>query len=61
MRSRILLLILVPPILLFLCALLFLWVPLPHPFPLALSTERNQMAAFEVGIMGMGYLIGLSM
>ncbi len=54
MRLRILLLILLPPI------LLFLWAPLPHPFPPALSAGRDQMSAIVTGILGIGYLIGLA-
>ena len=60
MRSRILFLILVSPILLLLCALLFLWVPLPYPFPPTLSAGRNQISAIVAGILGSGYLIGLT-
>jgi len=60
MRWRILLLILVPPILLFLCALLFLWAPLPHPFPPALSAGRDRISVIVTGILGIGYLIGLA-
>ena len=60
MILRILLLLLVPPVLLFLCALAMMWIPLPHPFPSALSGERNQMSAIVTGVLGAGYLVGLA-
>jgi len=60
MKLRILLFILVPPVLLFLCALLVMGAPLPHPFPPPLSEGRDSMAAILTGILGAGYLIGLA-
>lgn len=60
MRLRVLLLILVPPILLFLCALVILWMPLPQPLPPPLSGGRNRMAAVMTAILGLGYLAGLA-
>ena len=59
MKLRILLLILVPPILLFLCALIILWIPLPQPFPAPLSGGRNRTSAIITGVLGIGYLVGL--
>ena len=60
MKLRVLLLVLVPPILLFLCALVTLWMPLPQPFPPPLSGGRNRMAAVMTGILGIGYVAGLA-
>ena len=60
MRLRILVLIVVLPVLLFLCALLIMGAPLPRPFPPPLSGGRDQMAAITIGILGAGYLIGLT-
>ena len=57
---RILLLLLIPPILLFLCALITMWLPLPEPFPPALSGGRNLISAVVTGILGIGYLLGLA-
>jgi hypothetical protein len=57
---RILLLLFILPILLLACALFTLWIPLPHPFPAALSSERNLLSAIATGILGLGYLIGLA-
>jgi hypothetical protein len=59
MKPRLLLFILVPPFLLFVCALILIWIPLPRPFPPALSGARNRMAALLVGLLGVGYLAGL--
>ena len=56
---RILLLLLVPPLLIFGCALIVIWVPLPRPLPPALSSARNLMAAITTGILGIAYIIGL--
>ena len=53
---RIILLILVPPILLFLCALVTMWIPLPQPFPPAQSGARTRVVAILTGILGLGYL-----
>ena len=58
---RILFLILVPPVLLFGCALLMMSLPLPQPFPPPLSDGRNQMAAVITGILGVGYVFGLAL
>lgn len=60
MKYRILFLLLIPPALLFLCALVTIWMPLPDPFPPALSGERNRAAAIVIGVLGMGYVIGLA-
>jgi hypothetical protein len=63
MRSltlRILVRILVPMALLSSFALLAIWAPLPHPFPPALSGARNLVAAILTAILGLGYLIALS-
>ncbi len=57
---RILLLIFLLPILLLACALITLWIPLPHPFPEALSSERNLISAIATGILGLSYLVGLT-
>ena len=57
---RVLLLILVPPILLLLFAVLFLWVPLPQPFPPALSDGRSRLSAMVTGVVGIAYLIKLA-
>ena len=59
MKTRLLLFILLPPLLLFACALILMWLPLPRPFPPALSSARNRMAAALVGLLGIGYLAGL--
>ena len=59
MKFRILLALIIFPILLFLCALSLMWMPLPQPFPVALSGERNQMAAILTGVMGFIFVIGL--
>jgi hypothetical protein len=53
---RIVLLILIPPLLLFACILMALWVPLPRPFPPPLSHTRNLVAAIAAGVLGIGYL-----
>ncbi len=60
-RLRILLMLLIPPILLFLCALMIIWLPLPQPFPPALSRGRNLMSAIVTGILGAGYIVGLAL
>ncbi len=57
---RILLLIFLLPILLLACALIALWMPLPHPFPAASSSERNLISAIATGILGLSYLVGLA-
>jgi hypothetical protein len=60
MIMRFLLVVLVPPILLLLCAVLLLWIPLPQPFPPALSAGRNRLSAVVTGTLGLGYLIALA-
>jgi hypothetical protein len=60
MRLRVLLLIVLPPIVFLLCALLFLRTPLPPPFPPPVSAERDRAFAIVTGILGVGYLIGLA-
>jgi hypothetical protein len=57
---RILLLVLVPLILIFACALLMIWLPLPRPFPPALSGARNKVAAIVTGVLSLSYVIGLT-
>ena len=57
---NILLLILVPVVLLFACALGMMWVPLPRFFPLPLSQGRNLMAAITTGVLGIGYVTALT-
>jgi hypothetical protein len=57
---RIVWMIFVPVVLLFCFALIVIWVPLPHPFPPALSQTRNLWAAIMTGILGIGYLGGLT-
>jgi hypothetical protein len=57
---RIILLILIPPLILFACVLVALWVPLPRPFPPPLGQTRNLVAAIAVGVLGIGYLVGLA-
>jgi len=52
--------ILVPIVLLFCFALIVIWMPLPRPFPPALSQTRNLWAAVTTGILGIGYLGGLT-
>lgn len=59
-KLRILLMLLIPPILLFLCALIIIWLPLPQPFPPALSGGRNLMSAIVTGVLGAGYIVGLA-
>lgn len=41
-------------------ALLIILVPLPEPFPAAMSSERNFLAAFLTGLLGMFMLISLA-
>jgi len=60
MKLRILWLLLALPILLFLCALIGMWLPLPQPFPPALSSGRNLTSAIVTGILGAGYIMGLA-
>ena len=57
---RIVWMIFVPVVLLFCFALIVIWMPLPRPFPPALSQTRNLWAAVVTGILGMGYLGGLT-
>lgn len=52
-------LLLLPPVLLFGLALGLMWVPLPQPFPDPLSADRSLMAAVITGILGLGYLVGM--
>ena len=58
---RTLLIIIIPPLLIFACALLIIWLPLPQPFPPALSGGRNQVAAVVAGLLGLAYLVGLAL
>ena len=48
-------LLIVPPVLIFGIALFLLWLPLPP----ALSRNRNLIAAVVTGLLGMGYLIAV--
>jgi hypothetical protein len=57
---RILVLAFVPILLIFACAMVILWVPLPAPAPAPLSKARNLAAAITVGVVGMAYMIGLT-
>lgn len=57
---RFVLLILIPPIILFVLALAMILMPLPRPFPEAKSSARNLVAAITTGVLGMLYLIGLT-
>ena len=61
MGLRILLWLVVIPVLLFLCALTMIRLPLPQPFPPALSRGRNLMAAIVTGVLGLGYILGLAL
>ena len=47
-------------ILLFFCALILMWMPMPKPFPPPLSKGRNLMAAITVGVLGMADVIALA-
>lgn len=58
---RTLLIIIVPPLLIFACALLLIWLPLPRPLPPALSGGRNLAAAVMAGLLGLAYLAGLAL
>jgi hypothetical protein len=57
---RVLLAIVVPVALIFGCALVLMWLPLPQPFSPALSDGRNRLAAVVTGILAGGYLIALA-
>lgn len=57
---RLMLLLVLPVLVLFGLALALMWAPLPHPFPPALSSERNLMTAIAVGVLGMVYLAGVA-
>ena len=59
MKRHMLILILGYPFLLFGCALLMIWMPLPQPFSPALSGTRNRMAAIVIGLLGVAYVAGL--
>jgi len=52
--------LLMVPFLIFVCALFALWLPLPRPFPPALSQSRNQIAALAAGILFFGNLLLLA-
>ncbi len=54
------LLLLAPPLILCVCALATLWIPLPPLFPPAMSGARNQLSAVLTGVLGLGYLVGLT-
>jgi len=53
-------LLIIPPLLICGTALLLLRMPLPQPFPPALSAARNSMAAIVTGVCGFVYLIGIT-
>ena len=57
---RIILLILLPPIIIFALALTMILAPLPHPFPEAKSPERIRVSAIITGVLGAAYLVGLT-
>lgn len=57
---RLLLMILLPGLLLLGSALVLIWLPLPAPFPAALSGGRNLLAAVVSGGLGLTYLAGLA-
>ena len=57
---RLLLMILLPGLLLLGVALVLIWLPLPAPFPAALSGGRNLLAAVISGGLGLAYLVGLA-
>jgi hypothetical protein len=57
---RLILLILIPPVILFILTLALILAPLPHPFPEAKSPERTRLAAITTGVLGVLYLIGLA-
>ena len=61
MARRLLLVILGPPVLLLALALLAMWLPLPEPFPAAFGSARTRFAAIVTGILGVVYLIGLTL
>lgn len=52
--------LLAPLLTLCLCALTTMWIPLPFPFPPAMSGARSRMAAALTGVLGLGYLVGLT-
>jgi hypothetical protein len=56
----ILLMIVVPIVILFACAVGLIWVPLPSFVPPPLSQARNLLAAVTTGVLGMGYLVTLT-
>ncbi|MCJ7738032.1 MAG: hypothetical protein MUQ10_12100 [Anaerolineae bacterium] len=56
---RLILLLVLPVLVLFGLALVLMWAPLPRPFPPALSSARNLMAAIAVGVLGMITLAGV--
>jgi hypothetical protein len=57
---RFVLLILIPPLILFVLALALVLAPLPHPFPEAKGPERTRVTAITTGILGMLYLVVLT-
>lgn len=56
MKIPFILLMLAPPILILLIALLMLYIPLPAPFPPAGSHARNLPAAITTGILGLAWV-----
>lgn len=57
---RFVMLILIPPVILFVLALAMILTPLPHPFPETKSPERTRVAAITTGVLGALYLVGLT-
>ena len=57
---RILLWLFLLPVLLLLCALTTMMLPLPQPFPPALSRGRNLVAAIATGLLGASYFVSLA-
>jgi hypothetical protein len=58
---RFILLILIPPVILFCLALFFLWIPAPPPIAPPFSSGRNLFVAVTTGVLGLGYLFALAL
>ena len=56
----ILLVILIPIVILFACVVGMMWIPLPGFLPPPLSQGRNLLAAITTGVLGMGYIVALT-
>ncbi|MFH2038111.1 MAG: hypothetical protein ABIJ65_01615 [Chloroflexota bacterium] len=59
-NTLIIIILAVSPILLLGLALMLILIPLPVPFPISGSNARNMMAAIVTGILGLVWLIALS-